>query len=222
MARSEAAPLSSALRQEMARCFREGTSLAALARDYDANPTSVAEILAEQDVAGAPGRRQPYHHHRFTVEQEEEIVRRRWAGEPAAELAAEFGCASLFVCYLLDGRVASSSRARSISCASSRSSASQEQIAAQLQIAQKTVVYYLTTIDHKLRASGRAEAVGKAVELGDSNVRAQGLPVFASAAPTTRQRSVSAEAIPAAREGGGTRVRRRISRTRQGRLGRAG
>ena len=155
-----------ALRQEMARRFREGTSLAALARDYDANPTSVAEILAEQDVAGAPGRRQPYHHYRFTVEQEEEIVRRRRAGEPAAELAAEFGCASSFVCYLLR-RQSRELIPREVDLLRLlASSASQEQIAAQLQIAPKTVVYYLTTIYHKLRVSGRAEAVGKAVELG--------------------------------------------------------
>jgi len=153
-------------RKEMARRFEAGDSIAEIARAYSASPTSIAEILQKLGVVGSKSRRKSLSHYRYTVEQEQEIVRRRAAGEGAAVLATEFGCSTSFV-YYLARRERRDLIPREIELLRLLSTtAPRTQIAEQLGIARNTLVYHQTTILHKLQAKNRAEAVRKAVALG--------------------------------------------------------
>jgi DNA-binding CsgD family transcriptional regulator len=154
-----------AQRKQIVRRFNQGATLAELGRAYDASPTSISELLARQGIRGEDSRRQSYRHYRFTAAQEEEIVRRRTAGETAAALASEFDCVTSFIYYLVRHRQRQLT-ARELELLRLFSTpASLEQIAAQSGISAKTVGWHRTIIYRKLGVRSRAEAVRRAVEL---------------------------------------------------------
>ena len=87
-------------REEIVRRWLAGASAAELARSCKVDPATIRNIVAEQGDAGEHGRRLPRRRYLLTVEQEDELVRRRLAGESRRKLAAEFGCSPGYV-YLL-------------------------------------------------------------------------------------------------------------------------
>jgi DNA-binding CsgD family transcriptional regulator len=101
----------------------------------------------------------------LAAEQEAEIVRRCLAGERHQALAAEFGCASSFVDYLVRHRRSELTAREFEVLRLLATSASPAQIAVQLHLTAQTVRMCASRVYHKLDVRNRAEAVSKAVEL---------------------------------------------------------
>ena len=104
-------------REEIVRRWLAGASAAELARSCKVDPSTIRNIVAEQGDAGEHGRRLPRRRYLLTVEQEDELVRRRLAGESRRKLAAEFGCSPGYVYLLVKQRCTDLWAASSRCCA---------------------------------------------------------------------------------------------------------